>query len=164
MKINTKNIDIFKSYNFDALMGMKRKMTWKSMIVSSCYKAESDDGDRHRVSKKGLSQRLSLSDASNPSSPLSIDDLSNSLVGPKLHVFSFAQLRTITHNFASSNLLGEGGFGPVYKGFVDDKIKPGLEAQPVAVKLLDLHGSQGHKEWLVGCRYTFLFVKLQIYP
>jgi serine/threonine protein kinase len=44
--------------------------------------------------------------------------------------------------------LGEGGVGPVYKGFIDDKIRPGLEAQPVAVKLLDLDGSQGHKEWL----------------
>ncbi|XP_022977037.1 serine/threonine-protein kinase RIPK-like [Cucurbita maxima] len=135
-------------------MGMKRKLTWKSMIVPSCYTAalrrlsESDDDERRQVSKKASSQRLSLSDASNPSSVLSIDDLSNSLVGPKLHIFSFAELRTITHNFASSNLLGEGGFGPVYKGFVDDKIKPGLEAQPVAVKLLDLHGSQGHKEWL----------------
>lgn len=142
-------------------MGMKRKMTWKSMIIPSCYTAvhrglsESEDDERRRLSKKGSSQRLSLSDASNPSSPLSIDDLSNSLVGPKLHIFSFAELRTITHNFASSNLLGEGGFGPVYKGFVDNKIKPGLEAQPVAVKLLDLDGSQGHKEWLVGCFNLF---------
>ncbi|KAG1366369.1 serine/threonine-protein kinase RIPK [Cocos nucifera] len=47
-----------------------------------------------------------------------------------------------------SNFLGEGGFGPVYKGFVDEKMKPGLKAQSVAVKLLDLEGVQGHKEWL----------------
>lgn len=55
----------------------------------------------------------------------------------------------ITHDFASSNYLGEGGFGTVHKGFIDDKLRPGLEAQPVAVKLLDLDGGQGHKEWLV---------------
>lgn len=154
-------------------MGMKRKMTWKSMIIPSCYKAahrrlsesSTDDDERRRVIKKGSSQRLSLSDASNPSSPLSMDDLSNSLVGPKLHIFSFAELRTITHNFASSNLLGEGGFGPVYKGFVDNKIKPGLDAQPVAVKLLDLDGSQGHKEWLVGfSKLTVFFIYLQFGP
>ncbi|KAK4396843.1 Serine/threonine-protein kinase RIPK [Sesamum angolense] len=42
----------------------------------------------------------------------------------------------------------EGGFGPVHKGFIDDKLRPGLKAQPVAVKLLDLDGSQGHREWL----------------
>ncbi|KAI7732860.1 hypothetical protein M8C21_009863, partial [Ambrosia artemisiifolia] len=41
------------------------------------------------------------------------------------------------------------GFGPVHKGFIDDKLRPGLiKAQPVAVKLLDLEGLQGHREWL----------------
>ena len=54
-----------------------------------------------------------------------------------------------------SNLLGEGGFGPVYKGFIDDKLRPGLEAQPVAVKLLDLDGLQGHREWLVSFLFNF---------
>ncbi|KAG9151063.1 hypothetical protein Leryth_002640 [Lithospermum erythrorhizon] len=54
----------------------------------------------------------------------------------------------ITHNFSSSNFLGEGGFGPVYKGFVDDKLRPGLNARPVAVKVLDLDGTQGQREWL----------------
>jgi len=47
-------------------------------------------------------------------------------------------------------MLGEGGFGPVYKGFVDDKLRPGLKAQTVAVKRLDLDGLQGHREWLVS--------------
>ncbi|KAM0030097.1 putative protein kinase RLK-Pelle-RLCK-VIIa-2 family [Helianthus debilis subsp. tardiflorus] len=61
----------------------------------------------------------------------------------------------ITHDFASSNYLGEGGFGMVHKGFIDDKLRPGVvEAQPVAVKLLDLDGGQGHNEWLV--EVTFL--------
>ncbi|KAM0027044.1 putative protein kinase RLK-Pelle-RLCK-VIIa-2 family [Helianthus debilis subsp. tardiflorus] len=55
----------------------------------------------------------------------------------------------ITHDFASSNYLGEGGFGMVLKGFIDDKLRPRVvEAQPVAVKLLDLDGGQGHNEWL----------------
>lgn len=44
--------------------------------------------------------------------------------------------------------MGEGGFGRVYKGFIDEDIKPGLKAQPVAVKALNLEGHQGHKEWL----------------
>ncbi|KAF2323577.1 hypothetical protein GH714_036193 [Hevea brasiliensis] len=29
-----------------------------------------------------------------------------------------------------------------------EKLRPGLKAQPVAVKVLDLNGSQGHREWL----------------
>jgi hypothetical protein len=81
---------------------------------------------------------------------LSPEDLSISLVGSNLYVFTLAELSAVTRGFSSGNFLGEGGFGPVYKGFVDEKVKPGLKAQSVAVKLLDLEGSQGHKEWLVS--------------
>ncbi|KAL0410414.1 UNVERIFIED_CONTAM: Serine/threonine-protein kinase RIPK [Sesamum latifolium] len=64
------------------------------------------------------------------------------------HPEDFVELKVITQHFSSCNFLGEGGFGPVHKGFIDDKLRPGLKAQPVAVKLLDLDGSQGHREWL----------------
>ncbi|KAF5931754.1 hypothetical protein HYC85_027925 [Camellia sinensis] len=118
-------------------------------VFSSCFKPENPKPDRKiLVSKQYSFQRLSVSDLSNPVSPLSIEDLSNSVIGSNLHIFTLAELKMITHNFSSSNYLGEGGFGPVHKGFVDDKIRPGLEAQPVAVKLLDLDGTQGHREWL----------------
>lgn len=89
-------------------------------------------------------------DKSDPSSPLSAEDISNSLIGLTLQVFTLAELEIVTNKFSWNNLLGEGGFGPVYKGFVDDKLRPGLETQPVAVKLLDLEGLQGHREWLVS--------------
>ena len=79
-----------------------------------------------------------------------MSDLSISLVGSNLHVFTLKELTDITQNLSKSNFLGEGGFGPVYKGFIDDKLRPGLKAQPVAVKVLDLDGKQGHREWLVS--------------
>uniref|UniRef100_J3MMW9 non-specific serine/threonine protein kinase n=1 Tax=Oryza brachyantha TaxID=4533 RepID=J3MMW9_ORYBR len=75
-------------------------------------------------------------------------DLSVSLVGSNLHVFTVAELREATRGFVSGNFLGEGGFGPVYKGLVGDGVKPGLKAQAIAVKLWDPEGAQGHKEWL----------------
>lgn len=134
----------------------KKKVTWKSVMLS-CYKSQSSSSTSNNSGEKILKpcqfQRLSLSDVSDPSSPLSVDDLSTTLlIGSisNLHVFTFAELRLITHNFARCNLLGEGGFGPVFKGFVDDKLRPGLKAQPVAVKALDLDGLQGHREWLVS--------------
>lgn len=78
------------------------------------------------------------------------------MIGSNLHIFTLQELKLITHDFAASNYLGEGGFGPVYKGFIHNKIRPGLEAQPVAVKLLDLDGTQGHMEWLVCNNPVFL--------
>ena len=37
-----------------------------------------------------------------------------SIVG-RPNVFSYSELRSATENFSSSNLLGEGGYGSVYK-------------------------------------------------
>ncbi|KAG4946587.1 hypothetical protein AAZX31_15G169800 [Glycine max] len=124
------------------------KTLWKS-IFPGCYKGEYPSPKPKKVvaTKPNSSHRISVTDLSYPSTTLS-EDLSISLAGTNLHVFSLAELKIITQQFSSSNFLGEGGFGPVHKGFIDDKLRHGLKAQPVAVKLLDLDGSQGHKEWL----------------
>ncbi|XP_050216743.1 serine/threonine-protein kinase RIPK [Mercurialis annua] len=128
------------------------KAKWISM-VSTCFKPHGDEKKaikpKKEVSKQTSFTRLSIfSDLSNPSTSLS-EDLSISLAGSNLQVFTLAELKVITQSFSSSNFLGEGGFGPVHKGFIDDKLRPGLiKAQSVAVKLLDLDGLQGHREWL----------------
>nr|GMD42805.1 serine/threonine-protein kinase At5g01020-like [Ipomoea batatas] len=128
----------------------KEKISWKS-VIPCCYKPDEEEllgGSKKQPRKQSSFQRLSVSDFDDPTSPLSADDLSNSFIGAKLHKFTFTELREATHSFSSLNLLGEGGFGPVYKGFVDDKLRQGLKAQPVAVKVLDTEGLQGHREWL----------------
>ncbi|KAJ7955991.1 Kinase-like protein [Quillaja saponaria] len=123
------------------------KITLKSILLS-CYKGECPSPKpKKKVAKQISLKRISISDLSHPSSTLT-EDLSISLAGSNLHVFTLAELKVITQSFSSTNFLGEGGFGPVHKGFIDDKLRPGLKAQPVAVKLLDLDGTQGHREWL----------------
>ncbi|KAA8550639.1 hypothetical protein F0562_002323 [Nyssa sinensis] len=57
--------------------------------------------------------------------------------------FTFRELATATKNFRQECLVGEGGFGRVYKGHFE---KTG---QTVAVKQLDRNGLQGNKEFLV---------------
>ncbi|KAL3517790.1 hypothetical protein ACH5RR_020379 [Cinchona calisaya] len=57
--------------------------------------------------------------------------------------FTFRELATATKNFRQECLLGEGGFGRVYKGQLQ---KTGQE---VAVKQLDRNGLQGNREFLV---------------
>ncbi|XXG44044.1 hypothetical protein AAC387_Pa01g3942 [Persea americana] len=56
--------------------------------------------------------------------------------------FTFRELATATKNFRPECLLGEGGFGRVYKGRLEND-------QSVAVKQLDRNGLQGNKEFLV---------------
>nr|GLL42779.1 serine/threonine-protein kinase At3g07070-like isoform X1 [Ipomoea trifida] len=57
--------------------------------------------------------------------------------------FTFRELAAATNNFRQECLIGEGGFGHVYKGRLE---KTG---QIVAVKQLDRNGLQGNKEFLV---------------
>ncbi|KAK4747002.1 hypothetical protein SAY87_026039 [Trapa incisa] len=132
-------------------MAVKKGISWRSM-VTGCYKPEQTETakpPKKQVAKQPSFQRISISDLSNPSSITTLsEDLSVSLVGSNLFKFNIQEIKVITQSFSSSNFLGEGGFGPVHKGFIDDKLRPGLKAQPVAVKLLDLEGLQGHREWL----------------
>ncbi|KAH9784901.1 putative serine/threonine-protein kinase PBL26 [Citrus sinensis] len=57
--------------------------------------------------------------------------------------FTFRELATATKNFRQECLIGEGGFGRVYKGKLEKT------AQVVAVKQLDRNGLQGNKEFIV---------------
>ncbi|RWV81458.1 hypothetical protein GW17_00057119 [Ensete ventricosum] len=66
--------------------------------------------------------------------------------GSNLFVFTLVKLKEATQSFSVSNFLREGGFGHINKGFIDEKVKPGLKSQLVTVKLLDLDGGQGHNE------------------
>ncbi|CAI0539775.1 unnamed protein product [Linum tenue] len=70
-----------------------------------------------------------------------------------LHVFSFAELKLATKGFNRSLLVGEGGFGCVYRGVVrvpcvGDDDDGEAELMDVAIKQLNRHGFQGHKEWI----------------
>ncbi|GMJ05183.1 hypothetical protein like AT4G21390 [Hibiscus trionum] len=57
----------------------------------------------------------------------------------KLQLFSFASVSAATDNFSAANKLGEGGFGPVYKGVL-------LKGDEIAVKRLSRRSGQGWEE------------------
>ncbi|CAN6695130.1 unnamed protein product [Malus baccata var. baccata] len=77
-------------------------------------------------------------------------------VPTNLKSFSFSDLKNATRNFRPESLLGEGGFGWVYKGWIDANTlaptKPGT-GLVVAIKRLKRESFQGHKEWLAEVNY-----------
>ncbi|XP_022736066.1 probable serine/threonine-protein kinase PBL3 [Durio zibethinus] len=81
---------------------------------------------------------------------------SDILSSPHLKAFTFTELKNATRNFRSDYLIGEGGFGYVYKGWMDEQTlvpaRPGC-GMVVAVKKLKPQGFQGHKEWLSEVNY-----------
>ncbi|CAL5409671.1 unnamed protein product [Camellia sinensis] len=69
----------------------------------------------------------------------------------EMHYFDLTTLQIATNNFSDANKLGEGGFGPVYKG----KLHDGKE---IAVKRLSSNSGQGLEEFRTEVK---LIVKLQ---
>ncbi|KAH6831398.1 Protein kinase superfamily protein [Perilla frutescens var. hirtella] len=70
------------------------------------------------------------------------DIVKNGNVRVPAEVFTFRELASATENFNSELLVGEGGFGRVYKGYLKKT------NQIVAVKQLDRNGVQGNREFL----------------
>ncbi|KAG6636526.1 hypothetical protein CIPAW_11G117100 [Carya illinoinensis] len=69
----------------------------------------------------------------------------------ELSIIDLIAIANATNNFSSNNKLGEGGFGPVYKGTLP-------EGQVIAVKRLSMNSGQGHKEFINEVK---LIAKLQ---
>ncbi|XP_078173885.1 serine/threonine-protein kinase PCRK1-like isoform X1 [Carex rostrata] len=64
-----------------------------------------------------------------------------------LRIFMYQELKNATRNFSRALMLGEGGFGCVYRGTIRSVLEPDKKMD-VAVKQLGRKGLQGHKEWL----------------
>ncbi|XP_066168679.1 cysteine-rich receptor-like protein kinase 15 isoform X2 [Oryza sativa Japonica Group] len=60
--------------------------------------------------------------------------------GSEFSLYDFSQLADATDNFSANNILGEGGFGPVYKGLFPD-------GQELAIKKLGAQSRQGLVEF-----------------
>uniref|UniRef100_A0A0E0C071 non-specific serine/threonine protein kinase n=1 Tax=Oryza meridionalis TaxID=40149 RepID=A0A0E0C071_9ORYZ len=110
-----------------------------------CPQEERDEDEEPRSSQRVSSVEYSKSSESCPlKTEGSID-----MVGIRRNkghgeatIFTLRELADATNNFSMECLLGRGGFGSVYKAFLNDR-------QVVAVKQLDLNGLQGNREFLV---------------
>ncbi|XP_021649228.2 probable serine/threonine-protein kinase PIX13 [Hevea brasiliensis] len=71
----------------------------------------------------------------------------------KLKSFTYAQLKAATFGFKSDMVLGRGGFGSVYKGWIKENTPQAIRKRAVAVKRLDTRSKQGFRQWQVSLFY-----------
>ncbi|CAK9166925.1 unnamed protein product [Ilex paraguariensis] len=86
--------------------------------------------------------------------------ISGQIITPNLKMFSYAELKRATKNFRPDSMLGEGGFGKVFRGWVDEKTyAPSMVGvgMPVAVKKSHPDSSQGLKEWQAEVKFLGKF-------
>ncbi|EAZ26501.1 hypothetical protein OsJ_10394 [Oryza sativa Japonica Group] len=71
------------------------------------------------------------------------DSISNHGMERLIHgqSFTYGELYAATGGFSDDRFLGEGGFGQVYRGVLDN-------SQEVAIKILNLQGNQGDREFI----------------
>ncbi|XP_058188428.1 probable serine/threonine-protein kinase PBL17 [Rhododendron vialii] len=87
------------------------------------------------------------------STPKNVGDLRRNPGYSNVDVFTYEEMRLATKHFRPDKVLGEGGFGIVYKGVIDESVRPGYKTTNVAIKALDPEGFQGDKEWLAEVSY-----------
>ena len=69
---------------------------------------------------------------------------------PNLKIFSFTELKVATKNFSPDTVLGEGGFGQVFKGWLNDKGQSKNGNRMVtAVKKFSPESVHGFQKWQV---------------
>lgn len=119
--------------------------------ISTRYSISSTDHETRKSGSESNSQ--TVSDTSTESSTkISFNCLSQR--PSSLRVFSFAELKTATRNFSRSVMIGEGGFGGVYRGIIRDIEDPDKRID-IAVKQLSRRGLQVSK---VCCLWKIHFL------
>ncbi|KAG0448138.1 hypothetical protein HPP92_027988 [Vanilla planifolia] len=131
-------------------------VSWRSKVdnslssaIAQCGHKSTNDGSRDQPNAPIILSSTTTSNADSVSFSSRFGE--EVKVASQLRKFTYNELKCATQYFRPETLLGEGGFGCVFKAWIDQKgtapAKPGL-GLTVAVKKLDPDGLQGHKEWL----------------
>ncbi|XP_076954664.1 receptor-like cytoplasmic kinase 176 [Bidens hawaiensis] len=99
---------------------------------------------------------VKVASATTPPRPVRSQDEILPSANANLKSFSFHALKTATRSFRPENMLGEGGFGIVFRGKIYEQSVTAANRGTVtviAVKILNQEGLQGHREWLTEVNY-----------
>nr|XP_043636946.1 probable serine/threonine-protein kinase PBL10 isoform X2 [Erigeron canadensis] len=128
------------------------------ICLSARIKAESPD--HTGVSSKNVSDNGNSSGSKASSVQPTPRTEGEILQSAKLKSFNYSDLRNATRNFRPDSVLGEGGFGSVFKGWIDEQSFTAAKAGTgvvIAVKRLNQESFQGHREWLAEVNYLGQF-------
>ncbi|KAJ4827496.1 hypothetical protein Tsubulata_027974 [Turnera subulata] len=112
--------------------------------------------DSHRSAEKGKGV-VERTDDGSDNNKETITPPTPQVITPNLKVFTLQDLKSATRNFRPDTMLGEGGFGRVFKGWIDEKTYAPTKVGSgiaVAVKKSNPDSSQGLEEW--RCEVKFL--------
>eukprot|EP00252_Welwitschia_mirabilis_P011595 TRINITY_DN25889_c0_g1_i2.p1 TRINITY_DN25889_c0_g1~~TRINITY_DN25889_c0_g1_i2.p1 ORF type:complete len:177 (-),score=28.09 TRINITY_DN25889_c0_g1_i2:75-605(-) len=143
---------------FSARSKVDTSITTSTGTHSAESKTPNDGGKHLPASQTGSSSSgITINTESMPSTPNLEDQIRAS---SQLRKFTFSDLKAATRNFRPESVLGGGGFGYVFKGWIEENgtapVKPGT-GLTVAVKTLNPDGLQGHKEWLAEVNFLGQF-------
>ncbi|KAJ4970520.1 hypothetical protein NE237_003619 [Protea cynaroides] len=138
----------------------------KCFHFSNGEKKEDDDGVISKVSRVSWARSLSIasstvdvrrsevgSESRDFSDSLGFHDFFSQKRANDLRIFSFSELRSATRGFSRVLMIGEGGFGSVYRAVVRVSDDDPDAQMDVAIKQLNRNGLQGHKEWITEVNY-----------
>ncbi|PON34303.1 Mitogen-activated protein kinase kinase kinase [Parasponia andersonii] len=115
-----------------------------------------DQNDKTNNEAKNYSSGSTSASASASSPPIP----NGKVITPSLKLFTLAELKRATRDFRPDTVLGEGGFGTVFKGWVDEKTyapsRVGVGIA-VAVKKSNPDSTQGLKEWQAEVKFLGKF-------
>lgn len=136
-----------------ALLKMGNCGTREDSAVTAAHAQVQQLGQLLKNSPSERKHNRTFSDISDSLIPRKIEDSKNIAIYCNVIAFTLFELETITKSFRSDYVLGEGGFGTVYKGYIDENVRVGLKSLPVAIKVLNKDGLQGHREWLTEVNF-----------
>ncbi|XP_010245738.1 PREDICTED: serine/threonine-protein kinase At5g01020 isoform X2 [Nelumbo nucifera] len=133
-------------------MRLKSRLAIK--LMGNCFTAE-DKPVKIEISpsKNRLEAQTNNGNGSISLTPKNVKDLRQNPGYSNVDIFTYNEMRLATKNFRPDQILGEGGFGIVYKGILDENVRPGYKSTQVAIKELNPDGFQGDREWLAEVNY-----------
>ncbi|KAF7805451.1 putative serine/threonine-protein kinase PBL9 [Senna tora] len=147
------------AYGTCDLQGISVLVSGMGICLSAQIKATDSPCNSGLNSKPG-SRDGTGSKVSTASLPRSSRSEGEILQSSNLKSFALSELKAATRNFRPDSVLGEGGFGSVFKGWIDEHSLAAARPDTgiiVAVKRLNQDSSQGHNEWLAEVNYLGQF-------